>query len=368
MTASLYLPAHAQGPGSYVLPFLIFSPSAVANGMGGGSVAASTEASAIYYNPAALTRLGGVALAGNVFKLFPDFPDNNARYHHFAGALQSRQLWFGIAHTRLGYGKQIVTGEGSPEPIAEFEPYDSALSLAVAGRLGQRTRFGIGFKYVRSVFQRFEARTNLKEEAASTYAVDLGFLYEGFLSRAHLPRQFLRQPLPWQKWLHQGLPPGFSFGIALANAGPKIKYIVSSQADPLPQNLRLGVAWNMMTSDVFSLIATGEWVKILIKTNRNGAADGALKALFTAWRDKNFRDELSEATYSGGFEVNVLNLAALRWGRSWNGTTSFGYNTFGYSLGLPNLRFSYTKFTPFESFLIDEWRIYTVALVFNKLP
>jgi hypothetical protein len=110
MTASLYLTAHAQGPGSYVLPFLIFSPSAVANGMGGGSVAASTEASAIYYNPAALTRLGGVALAGNVFKLFPDFPDNNARYHHFAGALQSRQLWFGIAHTRLGYGKQIVNG------------------------------------------------------------------------------------------------------------------------------------------------------------------------------------------------------------------------------------------------------------------
>jgi hypothetical protein len=99
--------ASAQGPGSRLntLPFLLFSPSAAANGMGGGFVAAATEASAIYYNPAALTRAGRVALEGNTFDWLQDLP-----YRHFSGAMQVFDgLWLGSAYTRLSLGEQIIT-------------------------------------------------------------------------------------------------------------------------------------------------------------------------------------------------------------------------------------------------------------------
>ncbi|MCI0691748.1 hypothetical protein L0337_07025 [candidate division KSB1 bacterium] len=70
----------AQHLGTYGAPSLLFSPSAVASGFGSGSVAASTEASAIYYNPAALSRIGRVALEMNTFKLFP-LVESDARYY-----------------------------------------------------------------------------------------------------------------------------------------------------------------------------------------------------------------------------------------------------------------------------------------------
>jgi hypothetical protein len=153
----------------------------------------------------------------------------------------------------------------------------------------------------------------------------------------------------------------------LANVGSKLEFIEATQGDPLPQNLRIGLAWNIFESDLLGLVATGEFKKILIKTNRNGSADGALKAIFSSWGDESLRNELSEATYSGGIEVNLLQFAALRVGRNWNGAAEFGYNTFGYSIGPPGFRFAFAKYTPFPSLTIDEWRVYTASIVLDKL-
>jgi hypothetical protein len=105
MVVMLCQSAGAQGRITHALPFLLFSPSAAANGMGGGFVAAATEASAIYYNPAALTRAGRVAIEGNTFKWLLDLP-----YHHVSGAAQLFDgLWLGSAYTRLSLGEQIIT-------------------------------------------------------------------------------------------------------------------------------------------------------------------------------------------------------------------------------------------------------------------
>lgn len=363
-------PGWTQGLGSYGAPSLLFSPSAVAGGLGTGLVAASTEASAIYYNPAALSRLGQIALTGNTFKLFPEFK-NDARYYHLAGAVRSgttSNFWFGAAYTRTGLGEQIITGESSPEVLGKFEPYESVLALAAAVKLGQHTRLGTSFKLIRVNFGPQQLPLNRKDLSASAFAVDLGFLYDGFLPSAHVSRQILQQPLPWQKWAPNQIPPGFSFGMALANVGSKLEFIDAAQADPLPQNLRVGLAWNLIDTDVLGLVATGEFRKILLKTNRSGPADGAIKAIFTAWSDQSLRDEFSEALYTGGVEASFLQLAAIRLGRYWDGDERYGFNTFGYSIGPPAVRFSFARFTPFESSFIDEWRIYTVSVGMKQLP
>jgi hypothetical protein len=174
--------------------------------------------------------------------------------------------------------------------------------------------------------------------------------------------------LPWQKWAYNKLSPGFSLGVALANVGSKLEFIDATQADPLPQNLRVGLVWNMIDTDVLGFAATGEFRKILIKTNRTGRTDGAIKAIFTAWSDQSLRDEFSEALYTGGVEVSFVQLAAIRLGRYWDGDESYGFNTFGYSIGPPAVRFSFARFTPFKSSLIDEWRIYTVSVELKQWP
>ncbi len=76
-------PAGAQGPGGFSGGVLLLSPSATASGMGNGFVAASTEASALYYNPAALTRAGWLAIEENTFKLFKELDE--FRFHHAKG-------------------------------------------------------------------------------------------------------------------------------------------------------------------------------------------------------------------------------------------------------------------------------------------
>ncbi|MCI0693950.1 hypothetical protein L0337_18335 [candidate division KSB1 bacterium] len=72
----------------------------------------------------------------------------------------------------------------------------------------------------------------------------------------------------------------------------------------------------------------------------------------------------------GKFEPYESNfsLAAIRFGRFWYGGDKFGFNTFGYSIGPPGLRFSFARFALFESLFIDEWHIYTVSVGMSKLP
>jgi hypothetical protein len=252
--------------------------------------------------------------------------------------------------------------------LGTFEPYESAVALAAAVKLGQHARLGTSVKLVRVNFGPQPAPLHNKDISASAFAVDLGFLYDGFLPSAHVSRQILQRPLPWQKWAHNKLPPGFSLGVALANVGSKLEFIDAAQADPLPQNLRVGLAWNVIETDVLELAATGEFRKILIKTDRTGPADGAIKAIFTAWSDQSLRDEFSEALYTGGVEASFLQLVAIRLGRYWDGGESFGFNTFGYSIGPPAVRFSFARFTPFKASLIDKWRIYTVSVEIKQLP
>jgi hypothetical protein len=326
--------ASAQGPGSRLntLPFLLFSPSAAANGMGGGFVAAATEASAIYYNPAALTRAGRVALEGNTFDWLQDLP-----YRHFSGAMQVFDgLWLGSAYTRLSLGEQRFVDEEGPEPFDIFEQHQWALSFATAARLGRHASLGAGFKYARSVLALGE------DGAASTYAFDLGFVYDGFLPQAHLSWQDGRRSWPWQRWVHQGLPPGFSFGVALANLGPGISYGESRESEPLPRVLRIGLAWNILESNEIGLVATGEFARLLFDT----AGD---------------KDALA-----GGLELNLLRLGAVRLGRYRDIVFVMrDYNTFGFSIGPPGLRFSYAK-TSSEGYAA--FKRYSLSIVLDKLP
>ncbi len=367
MIEARYQPAQAQMPIYSGFPVLRYSPSAAANGMGGGFVAASAEASAIYYNPAALTRCGRMALAGNTFRLVPQDFFENERFSHVAGAIRINWLnglWLAAAYTRMGLGSRLIFSDVGSD-LETDEPQEWSLAFAAAIKSGEHVRFGMGFKYSRSVpnpYIVFESQ--LSDDNISGYAFDFGFLYDGFLSNLHVSPASLRKTLPWSKWAHKGLSPGFSFGVALANLGPQVKYGDAAQKGPLPQALCVGLAWNILESEVVSVAATGELNKSLLKYKDSGEAENALAAIFTTWSDQSIRDEFSEAIYRGGLEVQLFHLAALRFGRHWDGRNLYGYNTFGYAIGPTLLRFSVANlFNAGQSFRT----CYSVAIVLDRL-
>lgn len=391
-------PASAQSLlGNSVLQL---SPSAVANGMGNAFAAASIEASAIYYNPAGLTRLGGFAIEGNTFDVFQD-----GRYHHVASAFQApffRRLWLGAAYSRVGITSTIYEVDEEFNPIRELksESREWAISLAAAAKISQHLSMGVGFKYGRSDLDFATASLG----GLSNYALDLGLLYEGLLPSAHLSWRNERRPWPWQKGAHRGLSPGFSLGVTFANinlksesTGPDLLRQIdldpslppiyvnpeidgAGTDDLLLKKLRVGLAWNFFESNEIGLVAAGELTKPLneIAERCNG--------IFIGDSDEN------ELTFAAGLEVNLLQLAAVRIGRHWGDTSSrasdsdggfivipiyshhcrseydIGYNSFGFSIGPPGLRFSYARISYDDNFLLRDRQIYSASIVLDKLP
>jgi len=357
---------NAQGPGmrAYGLPFILNSPSAVAYGMGGGLVSAGTEASAIIYNPAALTRTGRLALEGNTFKLLPQLTDD-LRYSHIAGAFQfpwTNRFWIGAAYTYVNLG-EITVDAGGPTPLAILKESEKAFSIAAATKLGRHFRLGMSLKYLRSKLYQFSNAPESEDATASAYAIDFGVLYDGFLPQAHFSRQFLSEPLFWRKWAHKGLEPGFSFGVTVANFELKSKLGGEAVDNLLPNMLRLGLTWNILDSDVIGVMITGERTTIYVESSR-GSNDAVFRALFP--------NRTGNPTFNSiGCEINLFYLAAIRFGFPGNNADGSDYSSrFGVSIGPPGLRFSYGEDNAgfLNLFGEEPTKIYSLSLVLDKLP
>jgi hypothetical protein len=88
-----------------------------------------------------------------------------------------------------------------------------------------------------------------------------------------------------------------SVGLNLSNLGPKLTYIDADQADPLPTNLRLGLAGDVLKSEYNNATIIVDFARILVRrypapTNDQGAVigdppppDPLPKSLITAWED-----------------------------------------------------------------------------------
>ena len=93
----------------------------------------------------------------------------------------------------------------------------------------------------------------------------------------------------------------FSLGVNLSNLGPKIYYIDKSQADPIPTNFRFGFAYKVLDDEFNSLIYTLDFSKLLVHRDSTGS-DEFYKAIFTAWGDQSFSQELRDIVTSMGLE------------------------------------------------------------------
>ncbi len=301
--------------------FLLISPGARASGMGEAFVALADDATAVYWNPAGLAFQTGSEITFMHCKWLPALLGAGAdMYYEF---LAYRQYVPGLRGTLGGnitffnMGEMNQTGESGPEIIGTFHSWDLNVTLAYATKLNENLGLGVSARYIRSNLAPVGAGEEKGTGIGNAFAVDIGVLWK-------MP--FIR---------------GLSFGANLSNLGPKITYIDAAQADPLPTNLRLGFAYKALDSDYNKLTLCLDTNKLLVVRHADGPPDPFYKAIFSAWGDGSFNDQMKRMISSIGAEYVYNNMIFLRAGYYYDEEGKVQYPSFGAGLQYSKFRFDF---------------------------
>jgi hypothetical protein len=178
--------------------FLSIGVGARGLGMGGAFTALADDASALYWNPAGLSKLEKREFTASHAEMF-----ENTRLDFLAYAHPTSQGTFAAGLTYLSQGK-IEGRDGLGRPTAGYDASDTALSLGYARKF-EAVDLGATFKYLRS---------HIGSTEAQGVAVDFG-----------AKRAFDRVRV----------------GVALRNIGPGLKF--QDQRNDLPLRLAVGAAY-----------------------------------------------------------------------------------------------------------------------------
>jgi len=202
--------------------FLKLGAGARAEGMGEAYTAVVDGPDAMYWNPAALTRLSAAHEATVMDSSLPA----QINYGFLAYAQPLTQ------YGGIGTSLQYVTQPGIAETDSSgfntgstFHPSDLAASVGGAykihyedGGVFNGASVGVTGKYIQSTITK----------TASTFGADIGFLSAPF----------------------KVLDRDFRFSYVAQNLGGQLRF--QQLSDPLPTNLRLGSAWNLTRDWVFA--------------------------------------------------------------------------------------------------------------------
>ncbi len=317
--------------------FLLVEPGARAQGMGECHVAIADDATASYYNPAALAGQQRRNLNLTHMPWLPGLVDDLS--YEFLAYSQPVAGWgnVGANISLLNLGEQQRTDErGNVQ--GTFRSYDVAVAAAYGAEIGPNLSAGIGLKFIRSNLADQGAGIERGSGVGNSVATDVGVLWR--------PRPALR------------------VGAALRNMGPKIAYIDASQADPLPQHIVVGVAYEALSTQYHDLLVAADVYKPLI-------GDGTFAAnLVKAWADESAANEFKEIDLHLGAEYRYglsalkdQSFFALRGGYSLDDDGDIRLWTAGvglkYNIVQIDVAYIFGKGTPH-----DESQRYSMSLVF----
>jgi len=286
--------------------FLLIEPGARAIAMGESYVAIADDATASYFNPAALSGQVKKKVNFTHAKWLPGLADDLS--YEFLGYAQPVEGWgnIGVNAALLNLGEQTRTGERG-EVLGTFSSYDLAVSAAYGTEISSNMSAGIGLKFIRSNLADQGAGIERGKGVGNSFAADMGLLWR--------------------------ITPSLNLGAALRNLGPKIAYIDASQADPLPQHIVLGLAYELLETEYHDMLLSMDIYKPLID-------DGSFaKNLLTAWADESMGREFKEMDLHVGGEyryglsaIKDESFLALRAGYSLDHDGDLKTPTFGLGL------------------------------------
>jgi hypothetical protein len=232
-------------------------------------------------------------------KYAPELADDlyyeNISYAHHLGD-EWGTLGFNV--TFMSYGSIPRTLEGSSTVVDTFHAFDGALSMTYGTRVSPGLSFGLTAKIIYSRLSPQGSGAEVGTGTATAFAVDAGILYNTPINK-------------------------LTFGAAITNIGPNIAYIDAAQSDPLPRNVAVGLAYDLLRNPYNKFTLVGEINKRITDL------------------DDGFSEELKEAIQSVGFEYWYGSFIALRAGYRNDDAGSINYFTVGAGLQYNRIRFDF---------------------------
>jgi hypothetical protein len=280
-------------PVSTAVPDLLIAPDSRAGAMGESGVGLANNSSAIFWNPAGIAFLDGqeVSITHSNWlpqfqlDLFYDYMSYRNYIPEIDGSIFSSIMYF-------DYGQFVRTAASGPTPIGTFTSYDLAVTVGYATQLSSDWGIGFNFRFIRSDLSPQGAGDEQGSGIANSVSFDLAAMWRP---------ESLVLPL-----IDYDLGKSISFGFNLSNLGPKMYYIDEAQADPLPTNLRIGFAYQLINDDYNSCIFTCDFNKLMVSdystSDSTSVSRQFYQSLFTSWSASSFSAELQSIQTSMGIE------------------------------------------------------------------
>ncbi len=233
--------ALAQGAGRS----LDIQPGGRENGMGAAGVALVGEGSEIsWWNPAAMGFVKNPAVGMSYVQLVPGLAnDVNHTYLSYVSPVQGAGA-IGVGLVFLSYGQSDNT-DGNGVVKGTFNSYEVSPAVFWGTKVLPDFSFGLGLKWIRIQL----APSNL-QGVGQTFGVDVAGLYR--IPAAHL-----------------------NLGLNVQNLGPSVTFINEDQKSPLTRNVKVGAAWEAVSSGQFHATAVADFNQCLVtkafKTYNGGA-------------------------------------------------------------------------------------------------
>lgn len=320
--------------------FLKITPGARAGGMGEAFVAVADDATATWFNPAGLAYIKQNEMTLMHVNWLPQFKFDDL-YYDFVSYVHKVPEWgtFGANIIFLNLGETERRDEAN-RPGGTFSSFETAITGSYGTTLNRCMAVGINMKFIYSHLSDRGAGAEQGSGVATSIGVDIGLLW-------HTPIEKL------------------TFGANLANMGPKVSYIDVKQADPLPTNLKMGVAYKLVDNEYNKLTAVMDVNKELVRRKENGESDPFYIALFTTWgADLDDGTFMKSIIWNWGMEYWYSELIALRAGYWLDDLGSISATTFGASLRYHLYRFDFSYVSAGESHPLTDTMRFSLSIGF----
>ena len=303
----LVAPEVSRAQGEAAVPFLEIAPNARADGMGEAGGALADDAAASHWNPAGLAFLKGQEVSVTHSNWLPQFQQSDLFYDYLAyrNHIDDWGGTIGATVTYLSLGEFTIT-QNDPTPLGTFKAYELAVTAGYATRVINDLGVGLNLRYIRSSLAPINVQNQQREGVSSTISFDVSTLWKP---------EVLDIPLIGDVGQR------FSVGLNLSNLGPKITYIDAAQADPLPTNLCVAFAAEVLKTEYNDVNIVLDFNRLLVRRRDvvdstgnvvSSNVDNLPKSLFSAWGDGG----LQKVTIGTGMEYwyGSPRLIALRVG------------------------------------------------------
>ena len=268
--------ANAQAFGAAV-PFLVISPDARGSGMGEVGTAIADDVAAVFWNPAGFGFKDSVLVNSNTEEYQPYrqvmisasrwLPQFNADLFYVNGAFAhyfpSLDGTLAINVTFMNLGQFTKTDENGTAR-GTFLSNEIAFGLCYGTIIAKDLALGMQLKFIRSNLSPTQSSQTGGSGVGYSGGFDLGTLWK--------PKEL--------KVFDLDLEDNLAIGANLQNVGPKLTYIAES--DPLPTELRLGIAYDVYEDPDNTLKLAFDYAKLLVRRDSLDS-DPLPKSLYTGW-------------------------------------------------------------------------------------